>query len=698
MKIKRIDLENIGSHKETHVGFDDMPNIMAITGQNGTGKTFLIEAVPATLYGAFPTRPGSIYDKITKGYEGEAYLQVQFEMNEGKYMAERKLTKKGKTALCEARLFEGNVLIAGPKVKDFEEAVINLLGPQALFLASVFSSQNSSGDLCDAKPSERKAVFARMLGLERIDDLSKAAKKWADILRATLAGDTLKLTEKKEKAKGIKEAELQLENTLGEIERWKKQGEVSNEKLARIEDKIKDYEISKEKYRGLIDRADRIKREISKLNEELQNDRKKYQELAILAGSIKEIETEMTEVSKLRERRDALQTQLVETEKVANSVRLQKNKVANIETNIESLKRQVELLEKIPGEKCCKACPLVAGAYEAQGKIPDLIKEVNDILKGIKEDGADVEKIVRGIREEISGITKSITASPAKNTEGKYAKAQAAAGSMKILEKTGKDKVSILKEKNDELKGVAMEIEDLGSTDADEILIKDAKVLRENIENGARIINDLSSENGKNIERIASIKLAIQEVERLEPEYMAKEIKINDYDAIARAFGKQGIQPIIIDEARPEMEDIADELLCKATDGRMRIRFETQKKLKSGDTSESLDIIISKDGYDRDIAEFSGGEQKLLRTIIRLTIAAWQARKGGNRLKTLFVDEAFENLDQENASKILSVFDSLRQSFDKIILISHDDSMIEEMPARINLEKSAGKVEIRKFK
>ena len=701
MKIQNIYLKNIGSHKETNLDFTDMPNIMAVTGHNGAGKTFLMEAVPATLYGIFPTRPGSIYDKITKGYEGKANLAIQFEMNGKYYCAERILTKKGKTSLCEARLYCGSTddesLIAGPKVKDFENAIVNLLGPESLFLSSVFSSQNRAGDLCDAKPTERKDIYGRMLGLEKIDNFSKDAKKRADFILANLSGDLEKLTDFKEKAKGLPEALKTQKDNEASIDKMKNLVESNNTILIDVEKKIKSSELSQEKKKGLTDRAEIISREISRVTLDLNSDRSKYKELLTLAESVKEIEGKMNSIKDLRKKLEDIQNLLSMAEKSANDIKIQKTEFLSISSQINSLDSQALLLKKIPAENCCTKCPLVSGAYEARNKSEKLNKELVILKDAIPEGGAEIDTKIKDFKKQMSEYTDQINLLSAGNIEAKYASAQSASDSVKLLETSGKSKAKTLSDKKAELDKINSEIAGLNVEDTTTIS-KEAEIVRSAIREGNREMNELSANSGVIKEKIAGIKLAIAEVEKLEPEYNKKKIDADDYAMIAQAFGKTGIQPIIIDEARPEMEEIADELLRKATDGRMRVRFETQKMLKSGDLSESLDIIISENGSDRDISEFSGGEQKLLRTVIRLTVASWQSRKGGNKLKTLFVDEAFENLDGENAEKILAVFDGLRDSFDKIILISHDDSMIQELPARINLTKKAGKVEIKKIK
>lgn len=46
MKVNRINIKNIGPHKYLSVDLDKMGSIIAITGMNGAGKTYLLEAVP----------------------------------------------------------------------------------------------------------------------------------------------------------------------------------------------------------------------------------------------------------------------------------------------------------------------------------------------------------------------------------------------------------------------------------------------------------------------------------------------------------------------------------------------------------------------------------------------------------------------------------------------------------------------------
>ena len=59
------------------------------------------------------------------------------------------------------------------------------------------------------------------------------------------------------------------------------------------------------------------------------------------------------------------------------------------------------------------------------------------------------------------------------------------------------------------------------------------------------------------------------------------------------AFSKKGLQAMIIENALPEIEDEANAILFRMTDGRMRVKLDTQRETKDKDVVETLDITVS---------------------------------------------------------------------------------------------------------
>src|SRR5207245_18174 len=79
------------------------------------------------------------------------------------------------------------------------------------------------------------------------------------------------------------------------------------------------------------------------------------------------------------------------------------------------------------------------------------------------------------------------------------------------------------------------------------------------------------------------------------------------YNELAAAFGRKGIQALIIESAVPEIEDEANRLLGRLTDNRMSVTLETQVALKSRDVmQETLEIKIGDELGTRPYETFSG--------------------------------------------------------------------------------------------
>src|SRR5262249_22325698 len=77
---------------------------------------------------------------------------------------------------------------------------------------------------------------------------------------------------------------------------------------------------------------------------------------------------------------------------------------------------------------------------------------------------------------------------------------------------------------------------------------------------------------------------------------------------LVHAFGRRGVQAMIIETAIPEIEAEANRILARMTDGRMHVKFETQRDSRSGSgVIETLDIKIADELGTRSYELFSGG-------------------------------------------------------------------------------------------
>ncbi|MBI4186921.1 MAG: SMC family ATPase [Chloroflexi bacterium] len=161
------------------------------------------------------------------------------------------------------------------------------------------------------------------------------------------------------------------------------------------------------------------------------------------------------------------------------------------------------------------------------------------------------------------------------------------------------------------------------------------------------------------------------------------------YKDLAQAFGKNGIQALLIEMALPEIEEEANRLLARMTNGRMHVKMETQRESKKGDVIETLDINISDELGTRNYEMFSGGETFRINFAIRIALSRLLARRAGAPLPTLIIDEGFGTQDNAGIEKLKEAINSIQDDFDKILVITHIDELKDAFPVRIDVTKTA---------
>jgi len=197
-------------------------------------------------------------------------------------------------------------------------------------------------------------------------------------------------------------------------------------------------------------------------------------------------------------------------------------------------------------------------------------------------------------------------------------------------------------------------------------------------------------------EAVWSMRGKLQRCSELEIKKREKEKQLGEaseqekiYRDLAYAFGKKGVQALLIEMALPEIEAEANRLLARMTDNRMHVKIETQRETKKGDVVETLDIRISDELGMRNYEMFSGGEAFRINFAIRIALSKLLARRAGAPLPTLVIDEGFGTQDSTGMEKIKEAINSIQDDFDKILVITHIDELKDAFPTRIDVVKTA---------
>jgi exonuclease SbcC len=187
--------------------------------------------------------------------------------------------------------------------------------------------------------------------------------------------------------------------------------------------------------------------------------------------------------------------------------------------------------------------------------------------------------------------------------------------------------------------------------------------------------------------------LAALEGERQQREVLNEERgeisrRISQLKTLERAFGRNGVQALLIEQALPAIEESANEILHRLTGGQMEVSFSTQRQLKSRDAlAETLDIAISDAMGGRPYEMYSGGEAFRANFAIRIALSKLVAQRAGARLRTLVIDEGFGSQDPEGRRRLVEAINAIRDDFAKILVITHIDELKEAFPTRIQVYK-----------
>jgi exonuclease SbcC len=160
------------------------------------------------------------------------------------------------------------------------------------------------------------------------------------------------------------------------------------------------------------------------------------------------------------------------------------------------------------------------------------------------------------------------------------------------------------------------------------------------------------------------------------------------FEELRLAFGKKGIQAMIIEASIPEIEFEANRLLARMTEGRMHVRFETQRETLKGDTVETLDINIADELGTRPYELFSGGEAFRVNFAIRIALSKLLARRAGAQLQLLVIDEGFGTQDAEGRTRLVEAINSIQDDFSRILVITHIEELKDVFPVRIEVTKT----------
>jgi exonuclease SbcC len=138
-----------------------------------------------------------------------------------------------------------------------------------------------------------------------------------------------------------------------------------------------------------------------------------------------------------------------------------------------------------------------------------------------------------------------------------------------------------------------------------------------------------------------------------------------------------------------QLEEIvaaANARLRTMTAGRFTLEHDDSLQFRKTQSGLGLRILDAHTGRSRATHSLSGGETFLASLALALGLAEVVTNQvGGITLDTLFIDEGFGSLDHDTLETAMSTLDGLRAGGRTIGLISHVDTMKEQIPAKLRI-------------
>jgi len=218
-------------------------------------------------------------------------------------------------------------------------------------------------------------------------------------------------------------------------------------------------------------------------------------------------------------------------------------------------------------------------------------------------------------------------------------------------------------------------------------LIRRTEDLTFDLDRARRRYEELARRQGSLEATIGRLADLAEEAERLRESRGTLAEAEGIYRELARAFGKGGIQAMIIEGAVPELQDEANAILANMPGNSMRVEFRTQRETRKGDTVEALEIVIGDEAGQRDYAMYSGGEAFRINFAIRVALAKLLARRAGAKLQMLVIDEGFGTQDARGRDSLVEAIRAIEDDFQMILVITHVNELKDLFPTQILVEK-----------
>lgn len=665
---KYLKVQGFRSYIDTTIDFTSFGNIFCVIGENGAGKSSIIEMISTALYwcNSCTDAKGSGMDECINSNCNSFTIEFCFVMNGIEYIVNTSKTR-GESRTLD---FYINGVNQSEKVSETQEKINSILKMNYdTFMDTVCIGQGASSRFMNKKPAERKQTLMQILDVQKFEDYENKAKEKKKQIKDEL--DSLKY-----KIDILEDSFIDVFTVEESINNDKKELKLKEKELVKLKKNLEAIQKEKIEYENNIQRQQELQKSIIAAKNQMERNIDKKNELE---KRINEISLNLPIII---EDTDSLEKQLEEIKKSIDTIKEdisdKKSILAVIDNKLNDYRSKYNRFVDY-NESVCELCGNKITDEHKESHLAILKKsidngekkrtEVVNIIDSLNSKGKSLVGDGKTLQQTISCIQRSNAIKYDLQKEYDY------------VHKQYDEYIELVKESTeqyDSLKGLIVNIEKKTFNDDE---------LKNNIFSIESKITSLKNDIAKNTQLLETHQKNKDKIKEIEKRMKILKEQQTDYTSIITAFGKNGIPASIISHDIPEMEDEVNKILKIISNDTMSIQYITTKngKKKSVDT---LEIVVSDGNTSRMYETYSGGEKFRIDFACHIGMAKFLTKRAGASIDFLIIDEGLGSQDDFSKQKFVESIMSLNGLFKQIMVVTHIQDLQNIFDNRILVQKN----------
>lgn len=728
-----LRLANFRQWERAELRFDDLLGSIAITGDNATGKSNLLEAMLFALFKRSPSSADSIDRDLRLGTTSGS-VTLEFETGGEHYLVRRALELGRGGVSCKSELFKlsgamPSILTpVAETATEIDKEIERLVCSYELATATIWHMQRSLDRFVDSTPAEHARLFLEELSLDRFEPLRKACDERA----VKLSKDSEQLDSR------VKELDAQVSSDLEAIEAIPEEEWLTNEQRE-LEEKLRARERTHADL--LADRARVTEKRLAaeKLSaQRLELERRIGAADFLIEKPIEEIgaEPEVPELDaaaleaealKLKAERD----ELFKRETAAHAaLGVQIGRVkgfellqVSCEATIEQLRSQLAEFKMSQSRLELPAChdtldhgsagaPLRDGCaawhyYSKSDRGAELEAQLNDATQRRLAHIANVSAGTR-YQNELNDMLEEVKRAISESAPvlasielqlGNRRNAEHARELWRAKQKTVAALAEAREAKRAERAKLALELEAIRSE-----MLKAEELhgrlfsISVAVESAEAELQDLRQQLQKVSGTLArrAFKLEALETHRARRKELgaaisSNEPKIEAWLVLASAMHRSGIPYLLMEKMIGSFEREANEILAPAS---ISLQVATVSATKKGEARDRITILFSDERGQHPLAQASGAQRTYIGLAGTAALSHVSALFWGAKPELFVQDEGWDRIHVSRHDIAREIIAKIAERFTRFIYITHVDALADSADIRLRVVSRDGRSEL----